>query len=598
MKNINPLMKNQNIEVTDFPIIYFSYKNYKELITKIFELLNKNDLNMILKYLNDTKDFFDSTVILDKIIDKTSFQIFGEDVNIDKIKYEIDQLRILDGYYHTKEGGLINKKSLIDIKDQLKHLIKHYNNWITFAMEWDANLKIKVDDESVRKFLELLRSMKTYKKKFELPISEADVDNILILDINYFNNRIVELNLLIGAPISILNNLLILIKVFSKTDGTKDIENNLLDNYIKGDQKSVSTKIVAINEIIKILKEYKNKISILTSQMPNSVLNYLKNIGYPKYDISLLNSIFELIDNLKPTISTDITSISDILILVSYLLTNKTLELFKTIKNEELNVINKLGNSNLKLTINLDPNFDNYLKYTTIGKTDIDELSKQAASKELINKLAALMKLKKYILEKDAYEKAKGAIEESTKAFKSIDTLKLLDDKTEITERKKILTQFIEIIRELNNFNKAFFSDILEYTDFEKLGESGGPDDVKCILANEIYKVKYYSDLLDVLTKMNSSKTKNLQKELAALLKTRITRIKDLKKYVDNKFFENLEKNENKVSNQANLDNLDFSKDIKEGVNKAIGDVTKYINTMKDIAAIVKDFVITKELFK
>ncbi|MDD5054590.1 MAG: hypothetical protein PHG04_04435, partial [Candidatus Nanoarchaeia archaeon] len=239
--------------------------------------------------------------------------------------------------------------------------------------------------------------------------------------------------------------------------------------------------------------------------------------------------------------------------------------------------------------------------YAIIDKDAFAKEISQMSKDELIQKLTELKTMGKYNnLKSERYTEAKNSLDKSIKSYKELKVEKLLDEKTELSERLNILEKFKEILKNLNIFNTAFIGEILEYKNFEDITNNEYNEKLNnCILLNEVSKVKYFYDLLNVLNQINDSRTKALEKELEDKVNPKISIIKELKKFADNKFFEEYTKLDGdykgKIYDFKKLDDIkdaeSFASKEKE-LLKSIERINQYLSGMKEVAKIVKEFYI------
>jgi hypothetical protein len=240
---------------------------------------------------------------------------------------------------------------------------------------------------------------------------------------------------------------------------------------------------------------------------------------------------------------------------------------------------------------NLSKEFQASLKSLAVSGVNINAISKDIFKDKLINELEGLKKMDNYANKQFNYEEAHKKLKSAVETWKSVTDFKILDKNAAKEERAKELETIAKVLKDLNDFNLIFFKLINEYTDFEKRFDKGEKiENLSGILANEISKVRYYEDVLNILQKINDAKTKATQARLKILLQGKSGKISELNKY--KKFIVEKTKKEYLVYNKneiLKITDFDDKKNFKI-INEALESIGEYFITMKEIGKIVGEF--------
>lgn len=623
---------NGRMEITDIPKIYVIIKNFTQIITRLYIIMQESNFDVIKTYLNKLKQNFPTQKILqyydlDKNLNIENFKLFFDDVSINNLKNE---LRIMNEIILIYKSFLNeeNKKTL-GTKELLEQLINNYNKWYDISFKW--NVIIKNDpttevEKKINSFFSSLNRLKQNKISFQLiNINEKLIKDFVIFDLEYFNKIIAELNLIYGTENtpSIFNNLIEIIKELATSDGVNDIKNNLFYYYKNNDKSNLDSKIKEINILIDQLVKDSQQITLLPQPVKEEVKKYLKTKGLklPEYNNKYQNFLLTLISQLKKLkqITNEPTSASLLMEISLELLKNERIRIFQDIISEEGLIINSIGqNKELglinKLNIDISKNvqiINQIINYKLPDENIINKLKQEQANQETIKKLNELITMDNY-LSKDnkKYEDAKAVIEKCVNLWKEIMTTekdekgepksKLFEKSTPIKEKEKILNEKMKpLLENLFNFHQKFFLNILDFTaDFKFKTVTKDEKYNLSILSNEIIKIFYFKDLLENLKLLdNENKTTKLQSKIDSLTKNKLAKIETLSNHK-----EFIEKNSEQIFEQKYL-KIDFNDKEKESENeenikKFIKKINDYFNTLKEIGKIVDDFRLKADDFK
>ncbi|MDD2679065.1 MAG: hypothetical protein PHS81_04245 [Candidatus Nanoarchaeia archaeon] len=588
------------------PNLLISYAVIHKLLKKSYEALkeannNNNNYDKLTNLLSvENKKFIEDTInfIHNMGNAETVYKLIeDQNWNITVINATLNLA--------NKLASTINTKNLSDIKKELltlaenfeksKHLLKIINN--SYGKKMEESLKDIKGKEAELKLIQDLneKAKKGINRIINLKFDTKLLKELIIININYFSTRREEAQIIYKKDGSILSYLITLIKQFSfKDESGNEITDNVFS--VLSDSEKFQAKTSQLNPIIDKLKKLNENIIALNSAMPNNEKQFLKNekINFKDEYFSELKSITDKIKDLKNLEMNDVNSLYEITNLVLFLVSQQKLSIFKKI----IVVENKLITDFQKIKeieviapdTALIAEIDKLIKYKIIDKKQFEEIKKKKVGEDLKN----LTTMEKYVIKTVNYQEAKNKLKEANDKWKEFQKKPdAIFESKDVEEKKKELIKITEILRNLNMFNNSFFNKILEYTDFNSI-DKNNIENNKCILSNEINKVKYYNDLLNALKKNNNSSTKLLEKKISELIKNRVLKIKDLKKYAK-PFMENVKKN---IYAVKELKISEFNSDDMEIIKEAIGRITNYFNNMKDIAKIVKDFRIKEEDLK
>jgi hypothetical protein len=588
--------------ITDLGKIELVISNSHQFIIDIFtELKNQNEENLK-NLINDYKNNSNNKKLFEGFMPTEKMNELDEDckdfpASLDKFVEELSNIWLLmknlENFLNINQNDKLLEKS----KELLKVLIKNYNNTINNIHNFSFNPKLnnyintpnyKTQFET---FVNTLKAKETQLKSKKLNFSENDVNNIIIYNPEYFINRDSEVRTLLGT--NFLGVLINIIKSVAVNDSINPIADSLM-NIINDDTKFDAKKTelnVEINKIKAI------KLKTLIEKMPDNEKKYVtitKKLNFNEK----LNEIKELLTNVEKIESiTNTLSLISLFEIAIYLVNNQKLSVFKDIKTNEEIIINGLNSTkNLDAFLPLLDKIDNLLKYKLLSVDDFKKLQKEKIGEDILKKLEELKTMKDYVNKnidyKDALEKLQISIVDKWKLKKEF---KLLDSKSTKEERINELTEITDIISDLNKFNEKFFFEMNFYTtnlNFIKFKK----EDNKCILSNEISKVRYYEDLLVILKELKNPKTKDTEKLIEDMLKGKMDNIKKLNKYKP--IIEKIKVYDpNKL---PDITEFETKEGIKESIKKMkkeiIPAITQYLSEMKKIGKIIESFRIKEKL--
>lgn len=468
-------------DLTDANDAFFNYLNSHNLNLHITHFYNT--INLVEEFLKANITFSDKSSLKNHLI------------------------KIIDSFNESK-------KSLNEFNGSIEDLIKNISN----SQEKGSEIKDFLNTIKT----EIEKSNNEVKK---IIIKSEEIVKIPIFNKEYFEKRNEELKLLQEIPlITFYTNIVAIIKSLSVKD---ENGNEFINNYAYAITKGLelSQFKAQIEPLMNQLKEYKPPFfKILEGDQLEKEESYFKaksssfKINDYKYKINELNKNISNM-NFKfddMNMLNNLSKLQKELLLLNKIKTNEKFIGETIILNDwsdTTNTNNKYPDFSDDFSNKLIPLIEKVSKYKLIDKSLLKPKEVEKTSEEILENLAKYNKISDYIktdLTDKYYEKAQDEIKDQIKNFEEGIKIIMKNKKDNMDERLKKAKELKDIINHINKFNKYFFMEMKEYLKIST------KDNIKCILANEMSKVSYFSLLLKNMNLLKNDEIKARAKELDA----------------------------------------------------------------------------------
>ncbi|MFA5303734.1 MAG: hypothetical protein WC393_04330 [Candidatus Nanoarchaeia archaeon] len=407
------------------------------------------------------------------------------------------------------------KNHLIKIIDSFNESKKSLNEFNSSIEKLINNISNSQEKESeIKGFLNTIKDeiKKSNEEVNKISITSEEIIKIPIFNKEYFNKRKEEL-ILLQNNYNFYTNIVNIIKLFSVKD---EAGNKLTNNYAHSLNKALDTTKFKelLQQLINVLNEKKSPVfKILEGNQLDKELSYFKaklssfKIEDYKYPINELNKNISSL-NLGKNFSGTLKKLQKEIILLSKIKNNEEI-IGGKIKEDDKNIIYPDFNEDFnKLILEINK----VTNYKLIDDSLFNNLEKEKISEDKLKILNELKTINKYVrtdMSNDYYKGAEDYLKNNIKDFDKIKKI-VLDNKKTPEERVKDAVELRKIIKELNEFNIRFFGGIKDYLDDKKVGN------IKCVLANEMGKINYFSLLIKNMNLIDDKEMKARAKELDA----------------------------------------------------------------------------------
>ncbi|MDD5054595.1 MAG: hypothetical protein PHG04_04460, partial [Candidatus Nanoarchaeia archaeon] len=414
-----------------FAEIIEAISNSQQFIIDLYTELKKQDKNelknVIYRYNTEKKLFkgFIPTEAMKQVDDNC--KVFTENYN--EFESELANIYVfMSKLQQMLDINPSDEKILFKTKELFIDLIQNYEASIKNLdkLKFDKNLEKLINDNNTKALFKNFvkqankKEQELKNKRLRAKINDKEeeinlnaIQSIIIFDPEHFKNRINELKALYktGEPPSIFKGLSLLIKEFSMKHNNAEITDNLMNAYISKNKELISQKVILVQSIINSLKTKSNAIKLLKEKMGENNKKYLesRNINFEENHEKLKDLLDKL--NSLPDLNDNPQSAQKAIELVIELVTNKKINVFKTVLNEEIKIITGLNTAGFTqliqeaagagfdlnaISAEITQEIEKSKAYAIIDKDAFAKEISQMSKDELIQKLTELKTMGKY----------------------------------------------------------------------------------------------------------------------------------------------------------------------------------------------------------